>query len=530
MADKKGWKVYNIGTWKHSSVTDDILNHVSAQQTKRGKTYLSISRNGLLLSHPKNGLFSAKTDTFIPISQIYSIVVNRFYPKCLLCIVKHSRDEFHIIAYRCETELVAGRIIQDYRECKRPRDGEGFHMPLKPHDGRNWLLNSGIRQNGMIRGPVVTRQDIIPVAPQQQDSGNENFVRETITVRGKVVNHVGVQVSGFDHTDSSDRMSESSDMTFSSVRDDMEGIKQELRELKYLLQKSAGISSTEYFEEGKKIEKSSTPAFVSPIEQEKENTHDEVNGKIEHTPMYAEIKRKDADVTSPPAQKYSSEGATQKVIMNGRMARPTTTTLPGTVSVFSRGRRSYATQTFKYADQKPSSHQQETELRRIFTRDKPQDTTVVMRSKLTPNQRPQSANFPEKISSKQFQSEINEMNYTARPTAAVHPQVASKRVSDDDGTQSKVTFGKDRSILRKNIARQRPKSVLFDTSRSTTIERKIHEVYSPLKQTQPHVKMTNNRERALLPNYYHPQYAIRGQTVRHIKARQANEHGDAQAH
>lgn len=274
-------KVFYIGTWSDNSFTDTIIREVAThvEANKGSKVRLSLSRDGIRVV--KSNFVQGKyLHSFIPLLNIYYIVVNQYNPNCVLVIAKSKKKKYQIIGYRCANGLDAGLFVQTFKAIHRAlKPGEGYNFDLKTHDGINWTLRSKseaakantrqlsqlvdihgetavIQQNGDIEHKPQSEEpnnNIPQQKPRIVDSGTTAVKVQTkggysptnITYRthGKQQAETGVQVVTRDE-DFRDSISETSENVV--IFNELDHLSHEIKEIKFMLEKSTGIGAEEY--------------------------------------------------------------------------------------------------------------------------------------------------------------------------------------------------------------------------------------------------------------------------------------------
>ena len=262
MSGKAKKDAYFIGMWKDDVVTDNIIKEVVTRSSvdKGRRVKLRLTPEGLLVSKTSVFQVSSKIDS-IPIGSIYFMTVNKHSPNCLLCIIRDTVRKYNVLAFRCLTALDAGDIVKTFKGLR----GDGMRM-MKRDDG-NWTLrapsaktiprqtldilvnnpSNGIQPNGeALHEYCPPEHRIIDPVTEEVESVTKG---EELVLKGKSLQNIGVQTH---FHDDGDTMSEISDV--SSFKEELDYLSQELREVKYLLEKSTGISAEEHLRLAKQVD------------------------------------------------------------------------------------------------------------------------------------------------------------------------------------------------------------------------------------------------------------------------------------
>ncbi|XP_041348933.1 uncharacterized protein LOC121368318 [Gigantopelta aegis] len=274
MSGKAKKDAYFIGMWKDDVVTDNIIKEVvkrsSADKGRRVK--LRLTSEGLLISKPSVFQVSTKIDS-IPIESMYFMTVNKHNPNCLLCIIRDTVHKYNVLAFRCLTAVDAGELVKAFKSIR------GDDMRMMKRDDGNWTLRAnsskstprqmldivankptnGVQPNGdALRGyPPDHHDDVDPISAEVESVTKG----EKLFFKGKSLQNIGVQTHLHDDGDT---MSEISDV--SSFKEELDYLSQELREVKYLLEKSTGISAEEHLRAAKQVHSNDSDKSVMHIE------------------------------------------------------------------------------------------------------------------------------------------------------------------------------------------------------------------------------------------------------------------------
>ncbi|OWF38797.1 uncharacterized protein LOC110465859 [Mizuhopecten yessoensis] len=265
-------KVYQIGTWHDDTILDNVINEMAKQVSagKGSKVKLTINKHGVTVM--KSAALTGKQMTdYLPIENVYFITVNKYHPSCLLVIGKDHPTKYQILAFRCTSGLDAGMFVKYFKDLKRQSNpGEGYNVETKKSEGANWTFrsknqNNNNRQLSAVvdmhneRAKVnedihihmnggshpengVARTYINPIADVEPSTltTEEKTHAHTIT-SGNVVLREEKHIVHHRHL--SDNVSEASE---TSLRDELDVLSQELRDIKFILEKSTGIGPEDY--------------------------------------------------------------------------------------------------------------------------------------------------------------------------------------------------------------------------------------------------------------------------------------------
>ncbi|KAK3084531.1 hypothetical protein FSP39_014821 [Pinctada imbricata] len=302
VAEKKVWY---LGSWKNDVIADNVIRQISTLSREKKGTKVKVQLAGDGLRVLRSNLIQGKTLTdFIPIQNLYYMTVNQHYPECLLVIAKDRNQKYQILAFRCTNGLDAGYLIQSLQTIRRRfRPGEGYNFEFTQKEGGNWTLRSkpamhdkrqlktivdmkadgNVRTNGVVqvektqdvRTSTVTRPSVdvnsnktnveIHVAKSQHSPPvvKEKVFREEVYLDGITQHNIGIQAIGRSGEGVPDNVSEASDSN-QSFQSELNYLSNELREIKFMLEKSTGISAEEYHDKsGKSLEKQNVEKEVN---------------------------------------------------------------------------------------------------------------------------------------------------------------------------------------------------------------------------------------------------------------------------
>ncbi|XP_071092982.1 uncharacterized protein [Haliotis cracherodii] len=261
-ADVLERKAYFVGVWRGDVVSDNIIRQlrVKSEADKGKKVKIRLSKDGVQIRKPAMFQSSSLFDTY-RMADIFFMTVNQQNRSCLLCIVRDVKHKYAILAFRCSSDLDAGLFVQHFKSWKSRSRGGNYEMKRK-QDG-NWTLRNRsappTRQllqipngkpahlpvNGDVRHVNHAPMNDITLLPDP-----EGVTKEEVFLRGRPQHNIGIQTKSNDID--MDQMSEVSDV--SAFKDELESLSQELREIKFLLEKSTGISVEEHFRRAREAE------------------------------------------------------------------------------------------------------------------------------------------------------------------------------------------------------------------------------------------------------------------------------------
>lgn len=284
---KKAWY---LGTWRQSVLADNVIKQIQqlVARKKGNSVKLCMARDGIRV-FVSNLLQGKVLFDHIPFTDLYFMTVNQHNPQCLLVIAKDPRYKYRIIAYRCENALDAGIFIQHYKDIRKSVSSvEGYNIELKRSNEGNWTLRSKQQEEDKrqlktivnMRTPTVQQNGNVQTADTKvsvmngdsKSDGNKNTAMiiqtrvensppsprtkvtlEKIYRKGKTQNNIGIQAAGTGVERYSDNVSETSESN-QSFQNELNYLSTELREIKFMLEKSTGISAEVYHDRnGKEI-------------------------------------------------------------------------------------------------------------------------------------------------------------------------------------------------------------------------------------------------------------------------------------
>ncbi|XP_067681333.1 uncharacterized protein [Haliotis asinina] len=261
-------KVKFCGVWKPSSKAsnDALLRQISVQflEKKSLVSNYQLCEDGLRLHViQENGRKGSRKSEKIPFTGIQDICVNRYNSTCLMTVYVDAQRRSNYLVCRCESEHDVSQIVLAFKDYKKSLAGEGYKIDLVKPQGTNWTLmpkhdnvhvnghsemssDSGDNVDGGRRRDIVTHNGIAGSEHQLKvEVATETFEREPCEIEGRPGFSVAVQTN-FGDVDS-DRESMISSTSYRSLKDELLSLSQEIREIKFLLEKTTGISTAEYF-------------------------------------------------------------------------------------------------------------------------------------------------------------------------------------------------------------------------------------------------------------------------------------------
>lgn len=205
--------VYFLGMWRTTRLDEELAREIArrAPNLTARDAQLEICTVGVRLITR-----TGTRESVIRMPYVQDIVINRYEPTCLLCVLKDSR-KISIIVCRCLNTRDPSDIVKSFRASKR--------------DGRT------------IEKDIETRRHL---TPQYRQDRVEPGRQGEIGIRSKglprpthtEVCHVGIQTSPEDPDDVS--LSLSSIQT-SDLRDELSHLSEEVKAIKILIEKSTGV-------------------------------------------------------------------------------------------------------------------------------------------------------------------------------------------------------------------------------------------------------------------------------------------------
>lgn len=339
---KKAWY---LGTWRQSVLADNVIKQIQqlVARKKGSPVKLCLAKDGIRV-FVSNLLQGKVLIDHIPFSDLYFMTVNQHNPQCLLVIAKDPRHKYRIIAYRCENALDAGIFIQYYKDVRKSMTSvEGYNIELKRSNEGNWTLRSKqqeedkrqlrtivnmhadtptMKQNGVVK-TAETKTTVVNGHSKIDENRNTKMVvharvensppspREKVTLekvyrKGKTLNNIGIQAAAPRSERVSDEVSETSTTESNqSFQHELNYLSNELREIKFMLEKSTGISAEVYHDKsGIEFQTESPPT-------EQETTEVRVTKALE--PIDAIVKDEDDDEDKPRQIHRDENGANVRV-------------------------------------------------------------------------------------------------------------------------------------------------------------------------------------------------------------------------
>ncbi|KAL8578762.1 hypothetical protein ACOMHN_045750 [Nucella lapillus] len=285
------------GIWRpRHSLDDAFLRLVSRQfQDKRGaQASWRLTAEGLTIVAQRSGEGGrgGQTDQ-IPVQSIKEVTANRYNPLCLMALYVDPSQRFNALVCRCQTEQDAAHIVQVFRWLQKSLSGEGYRIDLKQPQGINWTLQTkenGEREGGEERHAGDLHQDHLNKNVNGEASINdthpyhdsnslgmrvvvveteeESLEREPLEREGRPCFNVGVQadLAGADD----DTVSITSEMSYQSLKDELETLSNEVRDIKILLEQTTGISAEEFFKRRRDPNFTALVPVMRPLSEELE--------------------------------------------------------------------------------------------------------------------------------------------------------------------------------------------------------------------------------------------------------------------
>ena len=288
-------KVVYAGLWRQHSKSDydTLLRQISSQLEGKGGllSWFQLCLDGVrIIVLNKDG--SVRRTEKIPGQNIQDVTVNRYNPICLMTVFVDVNRRLSFLVCRCLDTSDATHLVQNYREHKRVSSGEGYKIDLKEPHGLNWTLRSSKKNNPVLNGDTSrssTSSDKVEMVDTNgkgaavvatsngfaSDDGDvflgdshhvqitvqtTDLEREPCEIDGNECFSVAVQTD----LEYEDKQSLTSTTSFRSLKDELLNLSQEVKEIKLILQKTTGISSTEYFQQNTNMH-SHTGAKYVPV-------------------------------------------------------------------------------------------------------------------------------------------------------------------------------------------------------------------------------------------------------------------------
>ncbi|KAL4224403.1 hypothetical protein ACF0H5_017855 [Mactra antiquata] len=255
-------KVYYLGVWGKDTVDAQTINEINSQiaSQKGNRIKLQLGSDGIRML--KTTVIQGKVlHDYIPIEKIQLMTVSQNLPDLLMVtsLSKGDKNKFQINVFRCANGLDAGMFMQTYRALqKRIKTVQVVPSRVikQQDDDINWTLRSKEHDNTKrelkqlvdIHGEKAVLHKVTDGTVYIQENGTsdvhvqnghtevfENGVRIPLYRKGKPTRIEKESVE----SDMSDNKSEVSE---SALRNELENLSQELRDIKIMLEHSTGIS------------------------------------------------------------------------------------------------------------------------------------------------------------------------------------------------------------------------------------------------------------------------------------------------
>lgn len=288
-------KVFHLGTWHDDIITDNVIRNMATlvKEHKGTKVRLSVSKTELVVMQSTIITGKFMTD-YLTMENIYFITVNKYHPSCLVVIAKDHPTKYQILAFRCTNGLDAGLFVTFFKDVKRySSQGQGYNFETKKqHDGVNWTfrsknqnnnnrqlsavvdmhserakengdihihMNGGSRQDedGVVRAYFDPIADDSPSDVKTEVTTHAHTVTTGTVVRQESNEEEKLVVH---HRHLSDNESEVSE---TSLRDELDYLSQELRDIKFMLEKSTGRRAEVYQNSPRRTEQPKSEVVVT---------------------------------------------------------------------------------------------------------------------------------------------------------------------------------------------------------------------------------------------------------------------------
>ncbi|XP_076434743.1 uncharacterized protein LOC143274720 [Babylonia areolata] len=304
------------GIWRpHHTVDDAFLRKVSRQFLEKPgvKATWRLTTEGLTLVAQRStedgrggggggigGKQQGQTDQ-IPVQAIKEVTVNRYNPLCLMTIYVDSARRFNALVCRCQSEQDTAHIVQVFRRLQKSLSGEGYRIDLKQPQGINWTLKTkengerkddedddvdDLNKNGDREAAEVAYTQHHHHHHHHNNNNNSNsevvvveveeetLEREAMDVEGRPCFNVGVQADL--GAGDEDTVSITSEMSYQSLKEELDTLSNEVRDIKILLEQTTGISAEEFF----KRRRDPTASILVPVKRSHSEEESEGGGVV----------------------------------------------------------------------------------------------------------------------------------------------------------------------------------------------------------------------------------------------------------
>lgn len=244
-----------LGCWKDDTVADYVIRQVAdmVRHGKGTKCKLHLSNQGVKVT--TSSLMSGKTlKDVVPFDNIYFTTVNQYNPQCVLFITKDQRRKYRVVAVSCQSGTDASLFVSCFKDLRRTLSSEDNNLELTQISSGNWTLRSkhhltdkrqlhtnvymqDVRSNQ--NGGIQTKHTDINsnVASSNEKNISKTNNKYEAVNRKKTVgytDHNGEEFSNY--------------FTETGLREELDDLSQELREIKLMLETSAGIDTDVYYD------------------------------------------------------------------------------------------------------------------------------------------------------------------------------------------------------------------------------------------------------------------------------------------
>lgn len=249
-------KCFYIGFWKDDTVADNIIRQVATKVRSNGGTKCKLNLSGDGLKVTTSSVMSGPhLKDVIPFNNIYFTTSNQYNPQCLLFIAKDDRRRYRITAFRCKTDTDVALFVSCFKDLRIARNGKGNNVELKQVEDGNWTLrakNTGndkrqlnkivdiksaktapIKQNGILK---VKHMDVNSNVKVTVESASQDT---DVNIRRKDSSEVAIQTT-LAETNGEDSLHVNSSPG-PELKDELSHLSQELRDIKFVLETSAGL-------------------------------------------------------------------------------------------------------------------------------------------------------------------------------------------------------------------------------------------------------------------------------------------------
>lgn len=250
-----------LGCWKDDTLADYVIRQVAdmVRHGKGTKCKLHLSSQGVKVN--TSSLMSGKTlKDVVPFNDIYFTTVNQYNPQCVLFITKDQRRKYRIVAVSCLSGTDASLFVSCFKDLRRTLCSGDNNLELTQIRSGNWTLRSKhhstdkrqlhtnvymqdvrSKQNGVIK---TKHTDINSNVASSNEKNLTKVNNKYESVNRKDCNTAANKGGSTDPNgkEFSNSFSET------GLRDELNDLSQELKEVKLMLETSAGIDTDVYYD------------------------------------------------------------------------------------------------------------------------------------------------------------------------------------------------------------------------------------------------------------------------------------------